>query len=366
MPPKRIVLLCDWLPPDFGAVGQYAMGSARQLAANGREVTLVGLTSKDPGDQMHAFGKGSLTIRRVHRPSYDRSAWLRRAFWTLGANVALMWAAWRELRACDEVRFTGSPPYMLHFVMPVALLLGKRTRYRITDFHPECLIAAIGHEPLWLKAIKTLTIFWRRRVDVIEVLGEDQRRRIVECGVPTERIELVRDPSPVEFGPNVAAVAPPPILGGRSIILYSGNWGVAHDVNTFIDGFGLYCAQHPVAAGVWLNAAGKHADLVQQLLAARALPHARSNPVALDQLPGVLAAADIHLITLSDAFVGYVLPSKVYACIESGRPVLFVGSADSDVHLICSERVAPGRYRRVDVGDPQGVLRALAELLAVE
>ena len=36
---------------------------------------------------------------------------------------------------------------------------------------------------------------------------------------------------------------------------------------------------------------------------------------------------DAHLITLSDAFVGFVLPSKVHGCIASGRPVLFIGSA---------------------------------------
>ncbi len=39
-------------------------------------------------------------------------------------------------------------------------------------------------------------------------------------------------------------------------------------------------------------------------------------PVPLEQLPPLLIAADVHLITLRDAFVGYVLPSKVHACIE--------------------------------------------------
>lgn len=365
MTPKRIVLLCDWLPPDFGAVGQYALVSARQLAGHGRDVTLVGFTSTDFGDQTESFGEGALTVRRVYRPSYNRSAWLRRAYWTAGANITLIRAAWRELRSSDEIRFTGSPPYLLHFVMPVALLLSKRTRYRITDFHPECLIAAIGREPLWLKLIKALTIFWRRKVDLIEVLGQDQHRRIAECGVPNERIVLIRDPSPVKFFPDIAAAAPPPILNGRSIVLYSGNWGVAHDVATFVDGFSLFCAQYPQKAGVWLNATGKRADLVQRLLTERGLPHARSKPVALDQLPRVLLAADIHLITLSDAFLGYVLPSKVYACVESGRPVLFIGNKESDVHVVCSERLPPSQYRRVDVGDAEGVRQALSELLAV-
>ena len=44
---KRLVYICDWLPPDFGAVGQYAMLSAREWATSGWAVTLVGLTSRE-------------------------------------------------------------------------------------------------------------------------------------------------------------------------------------------------------------------------------------------------------------------------------------------------------------------------------
>jgi hypothetical protein len=40
-----LVYICDWLPPDFGAVGQYAVLFARQWASDGGAVTLVGLTS---------------------------------------------------------------------------------------------------------------------------------------------------------------------------------------------------------------------------------------------------------------------------------------------------------------------------------
>ena len=34
---------------------------------------------------------------------------------------------------------TGSPPFLLHFVVSLNLVLRRRLIYRITDFHPECL-----------------------------------------------------------------------------------------------------------------------------------------------------------------------------------------------------------------------------------
>ena len=73
----------------------------------------------------------------------------------------------------------------------------------------------------------------------------------------------------------------------------------------------------------------------------------------------LLLAADVHLITLRDPFVGYVLPSKIHACIESGKRILFVGSQTSDVHLLASRALPSDKYCRVDVGDVDGLVNAL-------
>ena len=44
--PKQLFYLADWLPPDFGAVGQYATLFAREIAESGsHHVCLIGLTS---------------------------------------------------------------------------------------------------------------------------------------------------------------------------------------------------------------------------------------------------------------------------------------------------------------------------------
>ena len=359
----RILMLCDWLPPDLGAVGQYALGFAEELAAAGHAVTLVGFSSTEASEVETGCGEGRLVVRRILQPIESRRDPVARTLWMARANLALLWGGRSELMKTDEVRFSGSPAYMLHFVMPVAKALRIRTRYRITDFHPEWLIATLGRTPWWLKPVVAVTRFWRRRVDVIEVLGEDQRRRLAESGVDPARVELRRDPSPVRVVPGVRAAPPPAALAGRRIVLYSGSWGVPHDHRTFLDGYAQFCRSHPAVSGLWLNAAGHRADLVARELEFRSLPCARTHLVPLAELPAVLAAADVHLITLSDAFVGYALPSKVHACVDSGKPILFIGSALSDVHLICTERLAAAAYRRVEVGDVAGVASALRDLL---
>ena len=372
---RRLVSICDWLPPDFGAVGQYAEIEARRLAAEGADVTLVGLSAADDGTKDEKIGKGMLrTVRLLARP-YERANFRQRAVWTAMTNSRLLRRAWKSAREGDEVLFTGSPPFFLHWIVPANLLLRKRLTYRITDFHPECLLAELGQRPLWLQLFLYWTLLLRRRVHSFEVLGEDQKRRLIAIGIPSERIVLRRDEAPVAISPGTKPLELPEELRGKVVLLYSGNFGVAHDDATFVEGYARHHREGSGRVVLWLNATGAKADRVEAALRQRRLPVHRSRPVALAELPRLLVTPHAHLITLRDEFVGYVLPSKVYGCIASGRSVLFVGSAASDVHLLCSERIAgggasdgshgrpPAVYRRIDAGDAAGVALALDQLV---
>jgi hypothetical protein len=368
-PMHRLLYLCDWLPPDFGAVGQYSLLFARERAARGEDVVLAGLSSTADAVADERVGEGRLRVVRRRAATYDRSDLRARALWTARTNLGLLWRARRWLLAADEVLITGSPPFLLHCAAPLAALLRKRLTYRITDFHPECLMAEIGENgasggaparvPWGLRAFHRLTLALRRRVDRFEVLGEDQRQRLLEQGIPPGRIVLKRDPSPVAIPAGAAPLPRPPELAGRCLLLYSGNLGVAHDYQTFAAGYRLHHRRGSGRVGLWLNATGARADACEQALRGEGLPVARSLPVPLAELPGLLLAADAHLITLRDAFVGYVLPSKVHGCIASGRDVLYVGSRRSDVHLLCAQALPAAGYRQVEVGDAEGVALAL-------
>jgi hypothetical protein len=357
----RLLYLCDWLPPDFGAVGQYSLLFARQRAAAGEEVVLAGLSSTANSLSDETVGSGRLRVVRRRADVYDRTALRARALWTARTNLGLLWRARRFLLAADELLITGSPPFLLHLTAPLAALLGKQLTYRITDFHPECLMAEIGESrpvPWSLRAFYRLTLALRRRVDRFEVLGEDQRQRLLAQGIAAGRIVLKRDPSPVAVPVGTEPLPRPPDLAGGCLLLYSGNFGVAHDDQTLVAGYRLHHRQGSGRVRLWLNATGARADRCEKALRDEGLPVHRSTPVPLALLPHLLVAADAHLITLRDPFVGYVLPSKVYACIESRRDILYIGSRRSDVHLLCSQAL-PAGYWQVEAGDAAGVARAL-------
>lgn len=354
----RIVQITDWLPPHFSAVSQYALSIAAEEAESGSQVTVVGLSPQAMEVERREIGAGVVTTVAVTRKRYDKKSWARRLLWTLVTDAILMWRSWRLLRDSHVIRFTGSPPFLIFFLYPANLILRKKLIYRITDFYPECIIAALDRPSAALDVLRRATNVLRRRIDTFEAIGTDMTERLIACGVKGERILLRRDRSPVEITSSTTPMSRPPELAGKRVILYSGNWGAAHDVDTF---FQAYKRHHEVGTGsftLWLNATGTGADEIDGRLTQAGLPFVRQRLMPMDQLAGLLVAPDAHLITLRPSFTGFVLPSKVYGCIASRRPVLFIGSTGSDVHRLCiADDALP--YRHADPGDVAAVEAAL-------
>lgn len=348
--------IADWLPPDFGAVGQYALLTSQEDAAAGRKICLIGLTSGPASETV----QGNLTIRKLPARRYEKGNFLGRLLWSLSTNLRLVRALLRDPQSRGaEVKFTGAPPFMLFFAVPLKMLRKTRLIYRITDFYPEAIIAHLGRQPFLLGLLGRATWFLRRRVDRFEVLGEDQRELLRQGGIPDDRIAVKRDKSPVAVTGSEPPAPAPEALKGRLVLLYSGNYGVAHDTDTVIKGLARHHRAGSGRFGLWLNATGGNADLVEQRLREMGVPVARTPPVALETLPNLLTAADVHLIALRSEFSGIVFPSKVYGSIASGGPILFVGPASSDVHLLCKN--IKQRYVRVAPGDAAAFAEALEE-----
>jgi len=359
-----IFYVVDWLPPDFGAVGQYALMHAQQKAAEGRQVHLIGLTHGKPSNEVARFtNRGLLTIQRLKAKPYEKTRLFHRLIWTFSTNMRLLWPIFRQSNSRGaEILFTGSPPFMLYFAIALKYLRSARLTYRITDFYPEAIIAHWGRRSTQLALLERFTWFLRKKVDLFEVLGEDQRALLLRGGISEERILIKRDTAPVTVTGRETPAPRPPVLRDRKVLLYSGNYGVAHEVETVAQGLARHHQVGTGQFGLWLNANGQNADILERHLLEQSVPFARTGPVDLKDLPALLAAADAHLITLRSEFAGIVFPSKVYACIFSGRPIIFVGPKSSDVHLLCSQ--AQLHYIQVTPGDVRGFAQALEELSA--
>jgi hypothetical protein len=362
---RPLLIVCDWIPPAFGAVGQYEHARAIEAASQGRPVTLIGLgdNNEDKVQAVDAEGR-SLRIIRLGATAPNKASLLQRGMWALSINLKLLQATAsaaqayaNQHRAC-EIKVTGSPPFFSYLVL---LWRGGRRRrfpivYRITDFYPETAFAAGKGRAL--RPLAGLIHTLRRRADRIEALSDCQAQRLAESGVARAAIAVVRDTSPIAVSPQTRP-SPRPYAAEDIVILYSGNLGVAHDWHTFAEGYRRHIQSGSNRARLWLNATGVGAPALRAYCEAHRLPIQVSSPAPLEQFPGLLAAADAHLVLLGDPFWGYVFPSKTYGCLDTGRPCLYVGPQESDVHALLGQ---DEKHHSVRQGDTDAVFRALETL----
>ena len=80
----------------------------------------------------------------------------------------------------------------------------------------------------------------------------------------------------------------------------------------------------------------------------------------LSALAAALSAADLHIVTLGDPFVGIVHPCKIYNILRVGCPVLYIGPAESHVADLAS-RIPYGMIQSLRHGDVGGVVDCIVD-----
>ena len=63
----------------------------------------------------------------------------------------------------------------------------------------------------------------------------------------------------------------------------------------------------------------------------------------VEQVPHVMMAGDVHIVTVRRGLEGVVVPSKLYSILAAGRPVLAVAAEESDAARIVVESAAAWR-----------------------
>ena len=146
------------------------------------------------------------------------------------------------------------------------------------------------------------------------------------------------------------------------MLLYAGNYGVAHEVDTVAEGYARHHREgsrpRAVMAERDRRRRRRSCATARRRRACRSIARRRCQS---NDWPACCALPDAHLVTLKDGFIGYVMPSKIYACIDSGRPQPRSSAApNSDVDLLA--RSAKAGYWRVPCGDVAGFAEALEQI----
>ena len=142
-------------------------------------------------------------------------------------------------------------------------------------------------------------------------------------------------------------------------VVYSGNLGLAHDLDT-VTGAMLALRDDARFNFTFIGGGSRRAELTS-FIKAHNIQHVRVQPyVARADLGETLGLGDIGLVTQRDDCCGSVVPSKIYGLMAAGRPVLFIGPAAATPARIIQEHSCGWR---IACGDTAALVQLLSHLV---
>lgn len=239
---------------------------------------------------------------------------------------------------------------------------GTRVIYSVEDVYPDALIRAGLLKKGWgITLVDALERSCFRRACTIRVLSEGMRQALVSRGVPPGKIAVLPNFADTEF------VRPLPSANGfrkkcgledKFVVLYAGNLGLIHGAETIVKAAGVLKDHADIVFA--LVGEGMQKRVLQEMAKELALPNVRFIPLQpMEELPKVLASADVSLVTLKSEFACESIPSKVYWILASGRPLIAAVGRNTEIASLV-DQAACGL--RVDPESPEALAGAVLQL----
>jgi glycosyltransferase involved in cell wall biosynthesis len=358
----HILLLNEYYPPDTSATAKMAAQVAETLAQRHQVTVVAGRPSYDP-DEFYPYAllrrhtRSSLTVERVGSTAYPRHQMQRRVSNYL-SYLALAVPRTLALRP-DVILAMTDPPVAGIAGAFIARLSGTPFVYNIRDLYPDMAVGGdIVRSGKWVARWENLHRRALKQAARVIVLGDDMRERILAKGVAPERVVVVRDgtSAPAAKMPDVSDPLVQEIRHGFPfVVLHAGNLGFYGAWDTLLAAAKILSNEN--CGFVFIGDGANRAALES---AARHAPNVKFAPFRpFDQVPHVMMAGDLHIVTVKRGLEGVVVPSKLYSTLAAGRPVLAVAPPQSDAARIVVES---GCGVAADPDDPAAVAAAIREL----
>jgi glycosyltransferase involved in cell wall biosynthesis len=358
----HILLLNEYYPPDTSATARMAAQVAERLVQQHEVTVLAGRPSYDP-DELYRYAPLHHTIRNrvavecVGSTAYPRHQMRRRVSNYL-SYLALAVPRALALRP-DVILAMTDPPVAGIAGAFIARLANRPFVYNIRDLYPDMALGGDIVSPnKWVARWERLHRSALKQAARVIVLGDDMRDRILSKGINPENVVVVRDGTAISNAemPDVSDPVVQEIRSGFPFVaVHAGNLGFYGAWDTVLAAAKILSNEN---TGIVFVGDGASKTTLEN--AAQGLPNVRFLPFRpVEQVPRVMMAGDVHIITLKRGLEGVVVPSKLYSTLAAGRPVLVVAAPESDAARIVTNA---GCGLTADPDDPAAVAAALRQL----
>jgi glycosyltransferase involved in cell wall biosynthesis len=374
--PHRILMVTHYFPPEAGAPQARLSALAAAWAAAGDQVTvLTGMPNHPTGVLPPEYRRA--IRRRERRDGYRvMRTWLyatpnegvaRKTLSHLSFMISSVLLGGLACGPTDTV-LVSSPTF---FSIGSAWLLARLKRARLVievrDLWPAIFVElGVLTDRRVIGLLERLELAAYAAADQVVVVSDGFRANLIGRGVPAHKVHTIRNgvslrrfgPAPDEDSP--AREEARAWLGagpGDCLALYAGTHGISHALPAVADAAALLADQ---AVHVAFVGDGSDKPRLRRRVAELGLANVTLAPaVPPAQVPELLAAADVCLVTLRDVpLFATFIPSKMFEYLAAAKPV--IGAVTGESAQILHEAGAVV----VPPEDSEALARAISTLAA--
>ena len=333
----RVLLFNRSYWPDAEATGQLLTELCEDLAAAFDVTVVAGQPNQNPGKvKFRRRGRqlrNGVRILRVWNTRFPKRFLPGRAVNLLSYLAGAALAALRVQRP-DIVVVETDPPLLCLLGAFLRWWYGAKLVVYLQDIYPDIAIA-LDKLPngRMTQSLRKLMFGIYRRADRVVVLSRDMEQLLIRSGVAPRKISCIPnwvDTAHIVPQKRQNAFRAEHGLDGELVVMYSGNMGLCQRLDDVLAAADRLRDRSDVL--FLLIGDGASRISLQQTARRLALPNVRFLPYQPRQhLAESLSAADLHLIPLDPRITSCLMPSKLYAVLASGSPLLAVAPDDCEL-----------------------------------
>ena len=359
----RILLTHRFFWPDTAPYATLLRSIGKRLVAEGHEVSVLSslpsYRSGTSGDVPRDAVIDGLALHRIRVQPYEKRHPLRRMVNVIVYMVALFRTVLRTRP--DVVTAAAFPPVFAAWSASLAArLVGASFVYHVQDIHPEVSILSggpLGRGPLmWL--MRWLDNQSLRRSAAIIVLSQDMAETLGARGLGALPIHVINNAELDIFG--VAEPAPAALYKAQGVqrVIFAGNLGRFQNLPLLAEGVARLFKDRPALELFFLGDGAAQPELQARWAGNRQVRFAPFLPFA--QARGLIAEADVGLVSLLPGVYRVAYPSKVSTYLSLGVPVLALVEPESN---LARDLIRSGQGQVPAAATPEAIAASLAQLL---
>ena len=339
---------------------------ARGFVKAGWDVTII-----TTGTHKSVNYDGKIRIVRVKAPMIRKTVFAYALIW-----LKLFWTGLLHPRTDLVVSMTDPPLFVIAGNVIRKVKRNKHIHW-CQDLFPDLFPYVGVRLPKFLLGFfKMLSLRAMKKCDKIVTVGRCIGKRLKREGIIANKIAVIPNWPDFELlgsDDKKRKIKPRKYRkGGKNIrpfdqqlkdgherkfrVLYSGNLGMAHPVDTIIGAAELLAETHSDVEFVFVGG-GANVDRLATERARLRLENIRFLPFQpASRLNELMQSGDIHLISMKNEIAGMLVPCKLYSALAVERPCVLIGPKECEIAQVLNDFGAGSVV-------PQGNAQKLADVI---